>query len=231
MQHGPELYPQPESIAAAETDLVTAKKVMLRKQLQMRGIFDAGVLAAMAKVPREQFVPAEIRRQAYADQALGIDCGQTISQPYIVALMTQALKLSGEETVLEVGTGSGYQTAILAELCRDVVTIERHSELSRQATATLAQLGYHNVEFVVGDGTLGCQRRPVYDRIIVTATAYRCPPPLFAQLAEGGILVIPLGEPEYQMLQAIHQVHGEPQSVPISPCRFVPLVGAQGWAE
>jgi protein-L-isoaspartate(D-aspartate) O-methyltransferase len=231
MPDGPELQDQCEQTGASELELVLAKEIMLRKQLRRRGIHDARVLAAMAKVPRERFVSPETREHAYADRALGIDCGQTISQPYIVALMTQALTLSGRETVLEVGTGSGYQTAILAELCPEVVTVERHLPLSQQAAAVLAELGYQNVEFVVGDGTLGCPQRAPYDRIMVTATAFQYPPTLFAQLAEGGIMVIPLGGPECQTLQAIRRIEGEPQAVPLSPCRFVPLVGAQGWPE
>jgi protein-L-isoaspartate(D-aspartate) O-methyltransferase len=220
-----------DETAATDLDLAIARNIMLRKQLQRRVIHDARVLAAMAEVPRERFVPLELREQAYADRALGIDCGQTISQPFIVALMTQALELSGGDTILEVGTGSGYQTAILSKLCCEVVTIERHPQLSRQAAAVLAELDCRNVQFVVGDGTLGCQQRAPYDRIMVTATALRCPPTLFAQLAEGGILVIPLGGPEYQTLQAIRRVDGKPQSMPLSPCRFVPLVGVQGWPE
>jgi protein-L-isoaspartate(D-aspartate) O-methyltransferase len=174
---------------------------------------------------------AECREQAYADRALPIDCGQTISQPFMVALMTQVLELSGDELVLEVGTGSGYQTAILAELAREVISMERHAELTRQAGTVLASLGYTNVTLLTGDGTLGWPPRAPYDRIMVTATAAQCPPPLFAQLAEGGILVIPLGDRSYQTLQAIRKVEGEPQAANISGCRFVPLVGSAGWPE
>jgi len=214
-----------------DVDFAAAKEEMLRKQLRRRGIQDERVLAAMAKVPRERFVPAEMRHEAYADRALGIDCGQTISQPYIVGLMTQALELTGQEKVLEVGTGSGYQAAILAELAREVVTIERHARLSQQAQAVLGELGYTNITFVVGDGTLGWAERAPYDRITVTAMAAECPPKLFEQLVEGGILVIPLGGYEYQTLQAIRKVGGAPQATVLSPCRFVPLVGEQGWQE
>jgi protein-L-isoaspartate(D-aspartate) O-methyltransferase len=214
-----------------EFDLQAAKESMLRKQLQRRGILDPRVLAAMAKVPRERFVRPGMLEEAYADRALTIDCGQTISQPYIVALMTEAMKLSGKETVLEIGTGSGYQAAILAELAREVITIERHAPLSERARATLADLGYGNVTFVVGDGTLGFPARAPFDRIMVTAMAAECPPALFGQLAEGGILVIPVGGRECQTLQAIRKVQGSPQAATLSPCRFVPLVGAQGWPE
>lgn len=208
-----------------------AKQDMLQRQLQQRDIIDPRVLAAMARIPRERFLPAECHDEAYADRALPIDCGQTISQPFMVALMTQVLELSGNESVLEIGTGSGYQTAILAELAREVVSIERHAALTQQAAAVLAALGYTNVALLTGDGTLGWSERAPYDRIMVTATAAQCPPPLFAQLAEGGILVIPLGSKEYQTLQAIRKVDGAPRAANISGCRFVPLVGSAGWPE
>ena len=207
------------------------KETMLDRHLRRRGIRDARVLAALAKVPRERFVPPEQRADAYADSALPIDCGQTISQPFIVALMTEALELSGGEKVLEIGTGSGYQTAILAELAREVVSIERHAALSAEAGPRLAELGYRNVTLLTGDGTLGWPAAAPYDRIMVTAMAERCPPPLFEQLAEGGILVIPLGGWDSQALEAIRKVQGSPRSTQLSPCRFVPLVGVEGWAE
>ena len=212
-------------------ELEDARKQMLRKQLRDRGIHDKGVLDAMARVPRQRFVSPDMLDQAYADRALAISCGQTISQPYIVGLMTQALEFSGQETVLEIGTGSGYQTAVLAELARAVLSIERHAELSRQAGALLTELGYGNVTLAVGDGTLGWPDRAPYDRIIITAAAARCPPALFEQLKDGGILVIPIGGHDYQTLQAIHNVAGSPRTANLSPCRFVPLVGAQGWPE
>ena len=215
----------------AEADFQAAKQDMLRRQLQQRGIDDPRVLAAMAKVPRERFVPAEVRDHAYADRALPIDCGQTISQPYIVALMTQALELSGQELVLEIGTGSGYQTAILAELAREVVSIERHAELTAKARAALSELGYANITLLTGDGTLGWPPRAPYDRILVTAAAAICPPPLWAQLAEGGILVIPLGGRDSQTLQVMRKEDGLPRTSSISGCRFVPLVGSEGWPE
>jgi protein-L-isoaspartate(D-aspartate) O-methyltransferase len=211
--------------------LQDAKQQMLRKQLRGRGILDQHVLHAMDCVPRERFVSPETVDQAYADRALAIGCGQTISQPYIVALMTQALECSGRETVLEIGTGSGYQTAVLAEVAHEVISVERHAPLSEQAGALLRQLGYRNVTLVVGDGTVGWPARAPYDRIIVTAAAAQCPPALFDQLKEGGILVIPLGGHEYEALQAIRNVAGSPQATNLSACRFVPLVGAQGWPE
>jgi protein-L-isoaspartate(D-aspartate) O-methyltransferase len=195
--------------------------------LVAQGIKDTRVLAAMDRVPRERFVPDQVRRLAYADRALPIAASQTISQPYIVALMTEALNLTVSETVLEIGTGSGYQTAVLAELAAEVVSIERHAELSREAATILAECGYSNVTLVEGDGTLGWPDRAPYDRIIVTAAAARIPPALEAQLAEGGILVIPLGDSESQVLQAFHNVGGRLLAERLSDCRFVPLVGAQ----
>ena len=181
----------------------------------------------MASVPREQFVPESLRGEAYADRALGIDCGQTISQPYIVALMTQALQLSGSEKVLEIGTGSGYQTAILAETAREVVSIERLEGLSRKAAEILKRLGYQNITPLVGDGSQGDPARAPFDRIVVTAAAAFYPPALFEQLAEGGTLVMPLGGPEHQTLQAIRKSGGVSQAWPLCECRFVPLVSAR----
>jgi protein-L-isoaspartate(D-aspartate) O-methyltransferase len=204
---------------------------MLRQHLKGRGISDARLLDAMARLPREQFIDESLRAEAYADRALGIDCGQTISQPYIVALMTQALALRGNEGVLEIGTGSGYQTAILAELAREVVSIERHEPLSRQAAARLAALGYDRVTLVVGDGTLGWAANAPYDRILVAAATASVPQPLLEQLASGGILVIPVGEYDHQMLQVIRKVGDQLKTDSLSPCRFVPLVGDEGWSE
>jgi protein-L-isoaspartate(D-aspartate) O-methyltransferase len=212
-----------------DAEFQAAREDMLGRQLQQRGIDDPRVLAAMARVPRDRFVPAEVRDYAYADRALPIDCGQTISQPYIVGLMTQALELSGTELVLEVGAGSGYQTAILAELAREVISIERHADLAAQARVLLSELGYGNVVLLTGDGTLGWPDRAPYDRILVTAAAASCPPPLFTQLAEGGILIIPLGGREHQTLQVIRKQDGRPHTTSISGCRFVPLVGKEGW--
>jgi protein-L-isoaspartate(D-aspartate) O-methyltransferase len=145
--------------------------------------------------------------------------------------MTQALQLRGEEKVLEIGTGSGYQAALLAELAREVVSVERYRELSQQAGEALRQLGYRNVTLTVGDGSLGCPALAPFDRIIVTAMAAEFPPALFEQLAEGGILVIPLGGRDCQTLQAIQKRDGQPRAVNLSRCRFVPLIGAQGWPD
>jgi protein-L-isoaspartate(D-aspartate) O-methyltransferase len=212
-----------------ELELLRAR--MIRWQLARRGIHDRRVLEAMARVPRERFVAADEREDAYADRALPIDCGQTISQPYMVALMTQALELFGGEKVLEIGTGSGYQTAVLAELAAHVVSIERHAELSAQAAERLRELDYQNVTLVVGDGTLGWPPLAPFDRILVTAAARECPPALFEQVAEGGLLVIPLGDVEQQMLESIRKREGAAIRETLTACRFVPLVGAQGWPQ
>jgi len=204
-----------------------ARLEMVTEQLQRRGIHDSLVLAAMEKVQREFFVPSEERSDAYADRALALDHGQTISQPYIVALMTEALELTGNESLLEIGTGSGYQTAVLCELARWVVSVERHAELSSRAGAVLKTLGYSNYTLVVGDGTYGWRDNAPYDRIIVTAAAQRMPQILFDQLLEGGLLVIPIGPTESQSLQAIRKVSGDPVVRELSGCRFVPLVGSE----
>lgn len=204
---------------------------MLREQLLDRGIDNARVLAAFAKVPRERFVPMERREWAYADRALSIACQQTISQPYIVALMTQSLELMGAEHVLEVGTGSGYQAAILCELAGDVVSVERHAELSARAERVLDELGYENVTLVVGDGSQGYEELAPYDRIIVTAAAREIPPALWQQLREGGMIVLPVGDEETQMLRAVRKWDGRAHARDLSPCRFVPLIGESGWTQ
>ena len=203
-----------------------ARQAMLL-HLMRHGIKDPRVLAAMDRVPRQHFLPERLEHLAYADRAVPIGSEQTISQPYIVALMSEALQLTGTEHVLEIGTGSGYQTAILAELAHDVTSVERHAELSERAAAVLAELGYANVVLAVGDGTLGWPDRAPYDRIVVTAAAGRVPPALSEQLVERGILVIPLGSSESQTLEAFHKVDGRLIGRSLAGCRFVPLVGAQ----
>lgn len=212
-------------------DLDSAKQQMLRQQLRRRGIHDPGVLDAMARLPREQFIAGELRGEAYSDRALPIACGQTISQPYIVGLMSQALELTGQETVLEIGTGSGYQTAILAELAREVISVERYGDLSQQAGQLLSALGYDNIRLIVGDGTLGYAPRAPYDRIIVTAAATECPPALLQQLGEEGILVIPVGAFEHQLLQAMRRHEGQMRIATLAACRFVPLIGGEAAQE
>jgi protein-L-isoaspartate(D-aspartate) O-methyltransferase len=213
--------------AAGAPDFAAHRAAMVQHQLRARGIKDQRVLAAMGRVPREAFVPESLEPEAYFDCALPINCQQTISQPVIVAMMTEALELSGVERVLEIGAGSGYQTAILAELAAAVFSIERHEELAREAETRLAALGYRNVAIRTGDGSLGWPEEAPFDRIIVTAAARECPPALWEQLAEGGILVGPFGPELEQTLTATKKIAGQRQSHFITGCRFVPLVSGQ----
>lgn len=199
--------------------------------LATREIHSSAVLERIASTPRHLFVPPDLQHQSYADTALGIDCGQTISQPYIVALMTQAAELSGHENVLEIGTGSGYQTAILAQLARRVVTMERHAELSTTAQQRLQRLGFHNILYVHGDGTLGWPEHAPYDAILVTAAAPDVPEALWRQLADGGRLVIPVGSDNSQQLLQISRHGDEARTRILCECRFVRLIGAQGWSD
>ncbi len=206
------------------SDYAAQRDAMVEHQLQRRGISDPRVLEAMRRVPRERFVLPEFRHEAYSDQALPIACGQTISQPYIVALMTEALQLSGTEKVLEVGTGSGYQAAVLALLARKVVSIERHEELSRRAAQVLQELGLDNVLLVVGDGTKGYPPEAPYDRILVTAAGPEVPPALIEQLAPDGLLVMPVGPPEHQVLRVYRKRGDHLEVEQLCPVRFVPLI-------
>lgn len=201
-----------------------ARQLMLAEHLQARGIRDKRVLAAMERVPRENFVERSEVTEAYADAALPIACGQTISQPYIVAMMSEALELTGQEKVLEVGTGSGYQAAILAELAQEVYSIERHADLSRGAGARLSALGYQNAHLRVGDGCLGWPEAAPFDRIIITAAGPACPPALWDQLAEGGLLIGPFGSREEQTMIILRKIRGQAVTTRSIPCRFVPLV-------
>jgi protein-L-isoaspartate(D-aspartate) O-methyltransferase len=209
---------------AARELLPPEQQRMLDEQLIGRGIRSEKLLEAMALVERARFVPENLQAAAYADRALPIACDQTISQPYIVALMTDALELSGGERVLEIGTGSGYQTAVLAQLAAWVVTVERHAELSQQAARRLHEQGYRKVTFIVGDGTLGWPELAPYDRIVVTAAGPQVPEALFEQLAEGGIVVAPIGPAESQDLLQIRKLGGLPVVRSLGGCRFVPLV-------
>jgi protein-L-isoaspartate(D-aspartate) O-methyltransferase len=209
----------------SDDTLAAARRRMVARDLAGRGIAAPRVLEVMSRVPRERFIAACWGTSAYDDRALGIACEQTISQPYIVALMTEALELSPTHHVLEIGTGSGYQTAVLAELARDVVTVERHAQLSHSSQINLQELGYKNIEVVVGDGTLGWPARAPYDRIIVTAAALALPPALWEQLADRGRIVAPLGPPDEQHLQVIAKRNGRREVRMLTGCRFVPLVG------
>jgi protein-L-isoaspartate(D-aspartate) O-methyltransferase len=203
----------------------------LAARLRRRGIDDDRVLAAIARVPRELFVPEEVRGRAYDDRALPIGHGQTISQPFMVAIICAALELKGPERVLDVGTGSGYQAAVLAELAAEVVTIERVPELAEQARGRLSASGYGNVDVRVGDGTLGVPERAPYEGIAVAAAAPGIPPALYAQLAPGGRLVLPIGNRRDQLLERVVRGPHGPEVRSSVPCRFVPLLGEEGFAD
>jgi protein-L-isoaspartate(D-aspartate) O-methyltransferase len=211
-----------------------AQRAMIETQIERRGVRDARVLGAMRAVPRHAFVPAELRAQAYEDAPLPIGGGQTISQPYMVAAMTAALKLCGDERVLEVGGGCGYQAAVLAKLVREVVTVEYRSELAAATSARLGEMGYENIHVHCGDGTLGLSEMAPFDAILVAAGAPAVPPPLMAQLAEGGRMVIPVGNLENQeltLIECVERSRGIFQTTVLDSCRFVPLVGAHGWKD
>lgn len=202
---------------------------MVAEELRGRGIRDQRVLAAMARVPRHEFVPAEFRSQAYDDHPLPIGQEQTISQPYIVALMLQYLAIDPLDVVLEIGTGSGYQTALLAELGARVYSIERHQALALSAAAVLRALGYNNVTVLISDGNQGLTEHAPYDRIIVSAAAHAIPPALVEQLREGGRMILPVGPEHAQELQLVRKRNGVPVVSSLEGCRFVPLV--EGRAE
>src|SRR5438477_12919320 len=202
---------------------------MVDEQLAGRGIADERVLAAMRKVPRHLFVDEALRDRAYGDHALPIGEEQTISQPYIVALMTSLLALTGKEKVLEVGTGSGYQAAVLAATARRVCSIERLPRLAQRARALLDGLGYSNLWVRVGSGTLGWPDEAPFDRILVAAGGPAVPPPLFAQPAPGGRMVLPLGDLEAQTLTLVENVNGTMKLTPHGDCKFVRLVGKYAW--
>lgn len=211
------------------TDFADRRARMVERQLRGRGIEDERVLAAMGRVPRERFVPERLRRRAYDDSALPIGAEQTISQPWIVAAICQALELRGTERVLEVGTGSGYSAAVLALLAAEVIGIERHESLAREATAALDSIGADNVQVLVGDGSRGYPQGAPYEAIAVHAAAPAPPPALIAQLAEGGRMVVPVagdGGDELTLLRR-HGEAVEPEA--IAPCRFVPLIGEEGF--
>ena len=202
---------------------------MVEEQLVRRGVTDPRVLAAMRRVPRHLFVQEAFRERAYGDHPLPIGEEQTISQPYIVGLMSSLLQLTGTEKVLEVGTGSGYQTAVLAELARRVCSIERLPGLAMRARALLEGLGYTNVWVRVGNGTLGWPDEAPFDRILVAAGGPSVPPPLFDQLAVGGRMVVPVGDAANQMLTLVENVGGQMRTQPFGDCSFVKLVGKYAW--
>jgi protein-L-isoaspartate(D-aspartate) O-methyltransferase len=211
------------------SDFAERRAKMVEHQLRERGIEDERVLAAMGEVPREAFLPERRREQAYVDAALPIGAEQTISQPWIVAAVLQALALTGEERVLEVGTGSGYSTCLLGRLAAHVVSVERHASLARAAAEHLRARGAHNVELMVGDGSRGVPDRAPFDAIAVHAAAPAPPPALIEQLAEGGRLVVPVASGKEEMLTLLRRHGAELESTGIAPCRFVPLIGAEGF--
>jgi protein-L-isoaspartate(D-aspartate) O-methyltransferase len=198
---------------------------MVRTQLADRGVRDVRVLCAMHDVPRHEFVAESFRQDAYEDHPLPIGAEQTISQPYIVAIMLQHLELQPSDRILEVGTGSGYVTALLSTLCAEVYSVERHAELALAAELRLARLGYSNVNIRIGDGSRGWPEYAPYDAILVSAAAWEVPPLLFAQLREGGRMMAPVGPASSQELQLIRKVSGQAETRSLEGCRFVPLVG------
>ena len=214
-----------------DEDFAGQREYMVREQIERRGVHDPLVLAAMRAVPRHEFIPSDQRHYAYSDGALQIEMGQTISQPYIVALMSELLQLTGSETVLEVGTGSGYQAAVLAQIAAQVHTIERHVTLAENAAKKLASAKIANVMVHVGDGTLGLPEFAPYQAIMVTAAAPKTPESLLNQLDDGGRLVIPVGGKYSQRLE-VWQRKGEQFSHKnITAVAFVPLLGDEGWKE
>ncbi|PIP21146.1 MAG: protein-L-isoaspartate O-methyltransferase [Candidatus Omnitrophica bacterium CG23_combo_of_CG06-09_8_20_14_all_40_11] len=212
-------------------DYAILRKRMVEEQLIPRGIKNQRVLDAFSKIERHKFIPENLRNSAYADFPLPIGEGQTISQPYIVALMTECLDLIGQEKVLEIGTGSGYQAAILAELAKEIYTIERFENLAKQAENILNELGYKNIKIKIGDGTLGWPQQPSFDRIIITAASPKIPLPLIEQLADSGKLILPLGESFSQVLTLVEKKEGKLKSIDICGCVFVPLIGKHGWGN
>jgi protein-L-isoaspartate(D-aspartate) O-methyltransferase len=217
--------------AEINNDYRLAREKMVKNQIISRGIADPGVLHAMGKIRRHLFVEEALIGEAYNDHPLPVGYKQTISQPYIVALMTEALELTGKEKTLEIGTGSGYQTAILAELSKTVYTIERIEPLLERSRMLLKSLGYTNVFFKAFDGTLGWEEFAPFDAIMVTAGAPKIPQPLLDQMAEGGRLVIPIGNRYGQDLVKVTKTKGVFKETDLGGCRFVDLIGAHGWQE
>ncbi|MEK6675094.1 MAG: protein-L-isoaspartate(D-aspartate) O-methyltransferase [Planctomycetota bacterium] len=204
---------------------------MIDLQIRNRGILEPRILQTMKEIPRDRFLPPELRPHAYDDQALPIGQGQTISQPYIVAYMTEQLDLQPTSRVLEIGTGTGYQTAILAKLSAHVYSVERIPDLQQNARDLLTSLGINNVSYHVADGTLGWPDHAPYDRILVTASAAHIPRPLLDQLAPDGLLIMPVGGTDEQTILRATRKSGRTIETPLLPCRFVKLIGQQGWTN
>lgn len=222
---------EPHSLAEILERSRARREAMIQEQIIARGVTHADVLAAMRNVPRELFLPITLAAEAYDDRALPIGPDQTISQPYIVAYMTEALLPDRDAAVLEIGTGTGYQSAILAACFRKVFSIERDTHLSQQAAKRLARLGVANVELRVGDGSLGWPEKQKFDRIIVTAAAPRVPESLLAQLRPEGIMVLPVGADDVQTIVRVSATDRKISETYLLPCRFVRLIGAQGWSH
>jgi protein-L-isoaspartate(D-aspartate) O-methyltransferase len=220
-----------DSALAEGSHFEDARRRMVARQIRDRGIGSESVLEAMSRVPRHLFVPAEYLEMAYADEPLPIGEGQTISQPFMVAAMTEALSLKGTEHALEIGAGSGYQAAVLSLLARDVVAVEVVAALAVSARERLARLGYANVRVEQGDGSLGWPANAPYNAMVVTAASPSIPLPLVEQLAEGGRLVIPVGPADHQELVRVTKKHGVTAQEYLFACRFVPLVGRYGWRD
>lgn len=206
-----------------------ARRAMIDSQIRKRGVSSPRVLEALAAVPRHEFVPAKFREHAYADKPLPIGDGQTISQPYMVAAMTEALELAGSDRILEIGTGSGYQAAVLSLLAREVITVESHTPLALAAQERLTNLGYINVHVHNGDGSAGFPDGAPYDAILVTAAAPGIPQVFAGQLRDGGRLVIPVGDRDSQELVQARMENGKLKSRALFRCKFVPLLGRYGW--
>ncbi len=219
-------------VALPQSDpFASARLEMIETQLRARSVLDPRVLDAMARVPRHEFVPAARHAEAYEDHPIPIGEGQTISQPLIVAVALQYLSLAPTDRVLEVGTGSGYQTALLADLSQHVYSVERHASLAEAAQQTLFRLGYKNVTITIGDGSRGLADHAPYDAIMVSAAAPHIPAPLFDQLKEAGRMVIPVGPEETQQLQLVEKKNGAPVITVLEPCRFVPLIGQEAYPK
>lgn len=218
-------------MAFKKGDLADPRERMIHDQLMARGINDLHVLQAFRSLRREDFVPEDMKPHAYEDRPLPIGGGQTISQPYMTALMTQALNLESDNVVLEIGTGSGFQTALLRLLSKEVLTVERFPHLSLRAEKLLGDLGFNNILFKAGDGSLGFEEECPFDRILVTAAAPSIPTPLIEQLATPGVLVIPMGDMSCQMLKRVTKTSAGISFEDLCSCVFVPLVGKGGFQE
>jgi protein-L-isoaspartate(D-aspartate) O-methyltransferase len=215
------------------SDFADLRGQMVRRQIEARGIFDALILDAFREVPREEFVDEEHRRWAYDDNPLPIEAGQTISQPYIVALMIQAAAIGPGDKVLEVGAGSGYAAAVISRIAESVVAIERHGELAHIARERMARLGYDNVRIIQGDGTRGCADEAPFDAILAAASGSHVPKPLVDQLAPGGRLVMPVGDPGFvqELVKVTKRPDGTTSQENLGGVRFVPLIGEEGWRD